>query len=48
MIAKLAELGITIVDLGNPKELHKTLAQALDEEYLLDRKTHGQNKEWTR
>lgn len=47
VVTALAELGITIVDLGNPKELHEALLQALDEEYLLDRRTHGSNKEWT-
>lgn len=48
MIAELAELGITIVDLANPTELHEALAKALDEEYLLDRKEHGKNREWTK
>lgn len=43
----LAKMGVIIVNLANPKELHETLAEALDEEYLLDRKIHSSNKEWT-
>lgn len=46
MVAKLALLGIKIIDLANPKELHKTIAEALDEEYELDRREYGKNKEW--
>lgn len=48
LIIQLAALGIIIVDLGNPKELHEALAKALDEEYELDRREHGKNREWTK
>lgn len=48
IVAELAELGIIIVDLGDPKRLHEGLAKVLDEEYELDRREHGKNKEWTK
>lgn len=45
-IDELAKLGIHIVPLGNPAEMHKRLAELLDEEYQLDHNEHKQNKEW--
>lgn len=48
MLKELAEMGVIVVPLNDPKLLHEVLAELLDEEYQDDRRTHGQNKEWTR
>lgn len=56
MVAELAELGIEIIDLASPRELlakmehdHiKRIYEKLNEEYLLDRREHGRNREWTK
>lgn len=46
MVAELAEMGVIILPLD--EFITQTqINQALDEEYLLDRRTHAQNKEWT-
>lgn len=46
MVAELAELGIMIIDIGNPRELHEILNEVFQEEHQLDYLEHKQNQEW--
>lgn len=46
IIAELVEMGVIILPLDE-FITQAQINQALDEEYLLDRQTHAQNKEWT-
>lgn len=48
MLKELAEMGIIVVPLNDPKLLHEVLAELLDEEYQDDRRIHGHNHEWTK
>jgi len=48
MLDELAKLGIHIVPLNDPAEMHRRLAEILQEEEELDRREHRRNKEWTK
>lgn len=48
MIDELAKLGVYVVPLNDPAEMHKRLAKILQEEHQLDHNEHQNNREWTK